>query len=199
MGLAVREFATAEEFLEDGFESFSGCLVTEASLPGQGGLALIGFLQEQGALLPVIVVAEHCDISLAMAAMKRGAIDFIEKPLRPDALQPAIASALAISQRWRVIAETRANTAERLLQLSSEEIQIMELLLAGELNKAIAHRLDLSPRTVIFRRASILRKMGATSLVELALLLAKNDELPLPGAMPPIAASGKRSSVLGVS
>ncbi len=166
--LPVLHFPSGEDFWEalDGPEA--GCVVTEIDLPGLDGLQLYDRMIAANILLPVVMVAAESDVAVAVRAMKSGVMDFLEKPCHPLELWEAIQQAI---EKHRVRSEAAAVSAQiraRLESLTDEEELVMRMVLDGKPNKTIAHQLGLSVRTIDFRRASILRKMQADTLVELA-------------------------------
>jgi two-component system response regulator FixJ len=166
-GLAVRVHESAVAFLKVLPDVTDGCVVTDIRMPGMNGLELQQHLREQGSRLPMIVMTGHGDVSLAVDAMKAGAVDFIEKPFDDEVLLSAIRSALA---RHTVDSERQARNAavqERLGKLSEREREVLERLIAGKANKVIAYELGISPRTVEVYRANVMTKMQADSLSEL--------------------------------
>lgn len=166
-GMAVRVHESAMAFLEVLEEVQAGCVVTDIRMPQMDGLELQRRLRGLKASLPVIVMTGHGDVSLAVEAIKAGALDFIEKPFDDEVLLSAIRSAL--NHRARD-SEREARTAaidNRIGRLSDREREVLERLVAGKANKIIAHELSISPRTVEVYRANVMTKMEAGSLSEL--------------------------------
>jgi two-component system response regulator DctR len=146
------------------------CVLLDVRMPGLSGLALFERLIERGwlASLPVIFLTGHGDVPTAVAAVKRGAFDFVEKPFSNNALvdrveQALLASAQALTQRRR-----HHNVAQRLADLTERERDVMQRVVTGRPNKLIADELNISVRTVEVHRARIFEKMGVKSAVELA-------------------------------
>ena len=165
-GFAVRVYDSASAFLAK-FEQGSGdCVVSDVRMPGIDGLHLLKTLKEMGATIPVIVMTGHADVALAVAAMKAGAVDFIEKPFPDEILVHAVQMALARGGRSGP-AGNAAQVRARLASLTQREREVLDGLLAGHPNKTIAYDLGLSPRTVEVHRANVMTKMGASSLSEL--------------------------------
>jgi two-component system response regulator FixJ len=164
-GVAVHVYESADKFLGAVDTVRHGCIVTDVRMPGTDGLELQRRLSKLGIALPVIVMTGNADVPLAVEAMKAGAVDFIEKPFDGERLLSAIRTALDRygKSNQREATELRAKVAT----LSVRECQVLEGLLAGSVNKAIARDLDLSPRTVEVYRANVMTKMGASSLSEL--------------------------------
>lgn len=167
-GWDVHTYASAEEFLGAGQNlARLGCFVVEVRLPGVDALALLARLQGQGCSLPVIVMTAQGDVRLAVAAMRAGAADCIEKPIRPDTVAGCVAQVL---DRARDRAERALSSrlgVDRIATLTARERQIMDLVVAGHANKEIAARVAISQRTVEKHRASVMRKSGAGSLADL--------------------------------
>ncbi|HVV26569.1 MAG TPA: response regulator FixJ [Rhizomicrobium sp.] len=164
-GFAVKVYESADRFFErrDGFEA--GCVITDVRMPGMDGIQLLRRMGELGVRTPVIVMTGHADVALAVAAMKAGAVDFIEKPFADETLLAAIRAALA--RRLAAHAGNTQQVRERLASLTPREREVLDGLLAGQPNKTIAYDLGLSPRTVEVHRANVMTKMGASSLSEL--------------------------------
>jgi len=166
-GLAVKIYESASAFLERCEDFQSGCVVSDVRMPGIDGVELLRQLQQKRARMPVVIMTGHADVPLAVAAMKGGAVDFIEKPFADDVLLTAIQAAL---ERDRHTGRPPAEVAliqSRLASLTAREKEVLDGLLAGFPNKTIAYDLGLSPRTVEVHRANVMTKMGATSLPEL--------------------------------
>ena len=147
-----------------------GCLLLDVRMPGLSGLALFERLIERGCLpvLPVIFLTGHADVPTAVAAVKRGAFDFVEKPFSNNALVDRVEQALAASARALAQRRQRRELALRLAELTERERDVMGLVVEGRPNKLIADALHISVRTVEVHRAHIFEKMGVKSAVELA-------------------------------
>jgi len=166
-GFAVRVHESATGFLEALPATQVGCIVTDVRMPEMDGLELPRRLRARGIAVPVIVITGHGDISLAVEAMKSGAVDFIEKPFDDEVLLGAIRSALA-RRAEHAKGETRtAEVRNRLELLSAREREVLDGLVAGKANKVIAYDLGISPRTVEVYRANVMTKMQADSLSDL--------------------------------
>jgi two-component system response regulator FixJ len=166
-GLPVRTYASATEFLALAPGLAGGCVLTDVCMPGLDGLALQRRLTEVGVTLPVIVMTGHGDVPIAVAALKAGAVDFLEKPFDDERLITAVRVALAAGGDARRHAASVAEVAVRLASLTKREREVLDLLVAGNPNKTIAYDLGASPRTVEVHRARVMEKMGARSLAEL--------------------------------
>lgn len=147
-----------------------GCLLLDVRMPGLSGLALFDRLMERGCLpvLPVIFLTGHGDVPTAVAAVKRGAFDFVEKPFSNNALVDRVEQALAASAQALNLRRQQREQAQRLAELTERERDVMRLVVEGRPNKLIAEALHISVRTVEVHRAHIFDKMGVKSAVELA-------------------------------
>lgn len=177
-GHAVRTYSRAEELLARGSAIEPGCIVSDVRMPGMDGLTLLRRVRASGSTIPLLLITGHGDVSMAVMAMKAGAVDFLEKPFEADAFLAAIEAALRHSS---VHIDKDAEAArQRLQRLTSREHEVFEQLVAGRSNKAIAAQLGISPRTVEFHRAHIMEKMGATGVPELVRIwLAGNPPPPM--------------------
>ena len=166
-GLAVKVYESATAFLEKCEDFQSGCVVSDVRMPGIDGVELLRQLQQKRARMPVVIMTGHADVPLAVAAMKGGAVDFIEKPFADDVLLAAIQAAFERDRNMGRPAGELAQVQTRLASLTAREREVLDGLLAGYPNKTIAYDLGLSPRTVEVHRANVMTKMGASSLPEL--------------------------------
>ena len=149
------------------------CLVLDVRMPGTSGLVLFERLAERGLLpvLPVIFLTGQGDVPTAVAAVKRGAFDFVEKPFSNNALVDRIELALHASAQALAQQRTQHATAAALAELTEREREVMRLVVDGRPNKAIADELQISVRTVEVHRARVFEKMKVKSAVELANLV----------------------------
>ena len=166
-GLKVRSFDSAKSFLAVLPEIRSGCIVTDVRMPDITGIDLLRRVKELGVEIPVIVITGHGDISLAVDAMKIGAVDFLEKPFDDDMLLDAVRGSLSRNADAAQRNAELAQVQDRLAALSNRERQVLEGLVAGKANKVIAFDLGISPRTVEIYRANLMTKMAANSLSDL--------------------------------
>lgn len=175
VGLESRSFPTADVFLDFlGSEETirPGALVLDVRMPGISGLELQRILAERSFPLPILIVTGHGDVPMAVTALKAGAHDFIEKPFKEQYLLDMVESAVRLS-RDRLAKSERARTiTERLARLGKREHEVLEGILAGKPNKVVAFELDLSIKTIEAYRASLMTKMEAGSLAELAKMMA---------------------------
>lgn len=177
-GHAVRLWASAEALIASDEISRCGCLVLDIRMEGMSGLELFGWLREGGHDQPVIFLTGHGDVPMAVAALKQGAFDFVEKPFNDNELVDRALAALAIHQRQTAQTAAHRQVDERIAQLTGRELEVMERVLAGQMNKVIAMDLGVTMRTVEVHRARIFDKMGVRSAVELAQLLATRRQSP---------------------
>jgi len=171
MGLRAEAFSSAEEFLASYHEAPPGCLVVDVRMLGMSGLELQEELIRRGVLLPVIVLTAYPRTPVTVRAIKAGAVTLLEKPYDDDDLWDAIRRALAHDAARRSEHEHRQEIRRRAGQLAPAERQVMEMIVQGKLNKAIARQLDVSVRTVENRRREVFRKMQADSVAELVRLV----------------------------
>lgn len=167
-GLTVMTFAGALAFLDAYEQSWRGCIVADVRMPGMSGIELQHELVRRGIPLPVVIITGHADVPMAVAALKAGAIDFIEKPFRDEVLLASVTQALSRGRRPAPQEEPAA--AARFAALTAREREILGLIVAGHSNKAIASILGISPRTVEVHRANIMDKAKVNSLADLVRL-----------------------------
>jgi FixJ family two-component response regulator len=167
MELSARGFGSAGEFHRFYQHSMPGCLVLDVRMPVQSGLELYETLIREGKRLPVIFITAHADVSTAVAAMKTGAVEFLEKPFDRDTLHARIHKALALDAEWRRRDAERKAVELRIARLNERDRETLQLIVAGVSNKSMAARLFISERAVEMRRAAIMRKLEVRSLAEL--------------------------------
>ena len=159
-------------------ESWRGCLLTDLKMPGMSGLDLQTALRDRKVTLPVVVLTAHGDVSTTRAALKNGAVDFLEKPVDDDVLIDVLRNAVRIDEeRHRADAE-RSRTAERMSRLTPREREVLELLAQGLQHREIAERLSISPRTVEVYKARMMEKLQCRTLAE---VVRAGTELGSPG------------------
>ncbi|GEC94006.1 MAG: hypothetical protein RLZZ220_2312 [Pseudomonadota bacterium] len=171
--VACRAWESAEAFLEAWQPDWRGCIVLDIRMREMSGLECFEALREQGNSLPVIFLTGHGDVPMAVGALKKGAFDFLEKPVDDNALVDRVIRALAADARRQASEASQATVATRISQLTPREHEVMRLVLAGKFNKVIADELNISMRTVEVHRSRVFEKMGVRSAVELAQLLAQ--------------------------
>ena len=160
-------FSSADEFLDKVTEQRPGCLVLDIRMPGLGGLELQEELIKRGNTLPIIFITGHGDVPMAVEAMQKGAVDFIQKPFRDQELLDRIREALATDEERREEQQQHAEVTERLNRLTNREREVFDLVVTGKPNKVIAYELGVSQRTVEIHRARVMEKMQARSLADL--------------------------------
>jgi RNA polymerase sigma factor (sigma-70 family) len=166
-GMSVETFESADIFLASYYPGRAGCLLLDVRMPGMSGLELQTYLAREGYRLPVILITGHGDVSMAVKAMKAGAVDFIEKPFHDEDLLRSIRRALDDDERQRAGQAVRADIAARLAELTPREHEVMAMVTDGKSNKDIAAALGVSAKTVEAHRARVMEKMRADSLAEL--------------------------------
>lgn len=167
VGLRVRTFSSADEFLAAYTPDQPGCLVLDIRMPGMSGLELQEQLAKRGYTLPVIIITAHGDVPSAVRAMHAGAVDFMSKPFNDQSLLDRVHQALAKDARTRRDEAVRAAIAAKVALLTPREREVMDLVVSGMSNKGIAAQLQLSAKTVETHRARVMEKMEAGSVAEL--------------------------------
>ena len=167
VGLDVRLFSSAQEFMQAERPDASGCLVLDVRLPGMSGLAFQEELAKTGVALPVIFITGHGDVPMTVRAMKAGAIEFLTKPFDDQVLLDAVHAAIERDRARRHQAQGLAALKECYDELTTREKEVMKLVVAGRVNKQIAAALGLSVVTVKVHRGQVMRKMLAKSVAEL--------------------------------
>lgn len=177
LGFEVREFESADALLAQADALASDpspcCVLTDVRMPGTDGLRLHDALIARGAVWPVIYMTGHGDVPLAVAAMRKGACSFLEKPFRESALEEALEEAFdrgTPPPRAPAPAEPAARPVEAVAsaaRLTARERQVLELVMQGSLNKTIADRLGISIKTVELHRSNMMHKIGARSIADL--------------------------------
>jgi two-component system response regulator DctR len=170
-GLPPLAWPSGEAFLAGFSDADRGCLVLDVRMEGMSGIAVYDELLARGCPIPVIFLTGHGDVPLAVAALKRGAFDFFEKPFNDNQLVDRVIEAMRSDELRRHELERGASMAARLAGLTPREREVMQHVLSGEPNKAIADALDITVRTVEVHRARVFEKMGVSSAVELGVLV----------------------------
>jgi len=167
VGLVYEIFHSGDDFLSNHTNDRAGCLVLDIRMPGLGGLELQEKLNDMGSTLPIIFITGHGDVPMAVEAMQKGAVDFIQKPFRDQELLDRISEALTTDQQRRSAREEKAEVLSRIEKLTNRERQVLDLVVTGKPNKVIAYELGVSQRTVEIHRARVMEKMQAKSLADL--------------------------------
>jgi FixJ family two-component response regulator len=178
MNLDVDCYASGREFLENFDHSRPGCVVLDLRLPQMSGQEVLKELTARRMRVPVIMITGHGDIPAAVAAMKAGAFDFLEKPYRGAVLIESIRRAIAHDEHDLQAQSDRNDLLGRYETLTADEKDVLWLTAEGKPDKAIAQRLDLSLRTIQLRRASVMRKLQAESRARLIRLAEALENLP---------------------
>lgn len=180
-GIATRTWAAGETFLTSWPQPDCGCIILDVRMEGLSGPQVLDMLvQTEGnsaALPPVIFLTGHADVPLAVQSLKSGAYDFLEKPFNDNQLVDLALRAMALHRSRALESDTRQSIAARFASLSTREIEVMNLILQGRLNKQIADELGIAMRTVEVHRSRVLHKTGARNSVELAQLRARANSL----------------------
>ncbi len=166
-GYAVSRFRSADHFLQNWNSTTTGCLVLDIRMPGMTGIELHDLLVSEGHQVPVIFITGHGDVPMAVSRMKKGAVDFLQKPFNQDELRKLVEQALAHANSLRDNAKQQADQQQRLAKLTQRENQVLERIVAGRLNKQIADDLDISIKTVEAHRANIMEKLSARTMADL--------------------------------
>ena len=167
VGLDYEIFHSGDDFLSKHTNDRAGCLVLDIRMPGLGGLELQEMLNNMGSTLPIIFITGHGDVPMAVEAMQKGAVDFIQKPFRDQELLDRIGEALKTDQELRSVREEKADVLTKIEKLTKRERQVLDLVVTGKPNKVIAYELGVSQRTVEIHRARVMEKMLAKSLADL--------------------------------
>ena len=167
LGLSVKCFPSADRFLGEYRRSDRGCVVLDVNMPGMNGLDLQKKLIDGGVDIPIIFLTGHGDVSTSVEAMRRGAVDFIEKPCDEDRLLESIHRALEKDRQLQGLEEKREAYARYYTLLTEREKEVMEFLVRGWETKPIANRLQIAPRTVDNHRAAVLEKMRVDNVASL--------------------------------
>jgi FixJ family two-component response regulator len=171
--LRVELFESAQEFLRSDRPDAPSCIVLDVRLPGQSGLSLQRNLAAANIHIPIIFITAHGDIPMSVRAMKAGAFEFLTKPFHDQDLLDAIEAALERDRVRRADEKLIAELRERFETLTERERQVMQLVVAGRLNKQIAAELGISEMTAKIHRGQVFRKMQAASLPDLVRMADK--------------------------
>lgn len=170
-GFDVIAFESARDFLKADIDDSNSCLLTDIRMPDMNGVQLQEELRRLERNIPVIVMTGHGDIPMAVEVMKLGAVDFLEKPFEKAMLLKSIGLARDALGRKPARSEIATRASHSVNKLTEREKEVLDLLVAGHPNKVVAHKLDISPRTVEVHRARIMEKMQARSLADLVRMM----------------------------
>jgi len=168
VGLNTREFSSVSDFLKADPSDSPTCLVLDVRMPGRSGLELQRDLAAANRQVPIIFITAHADVPMTVQAMKGGAIEFLTKPFRDQDLIEAVEAGLSRDRARRESDRALAALRQRFDTLSSREREVMLHVMAGRLNKQIAHDIGITESTVKVHRVNLMRKMEARSLPELS-------------------------------
>jgi FixJ family two-component response regulator len=170
-GFRVRSFESAEAFLAsmqaEGTSMPVACLLLDVRMPGMSGLELHDSLLQAGVQVPLVFITGHGDVPMAVERMKKGAVDFLEKPFNDEQLCAVVRQCLQRASDARAAHEAERAAANRLERLTLRERQVLDLIVAGRLNKQIADDLGISIKTVEAHRANIMDKLGTRTMADL--------------------------------
>ena len=166
-GFHTLPFASADDFLRVFDTTWSGCLLLDIRMPGIDGLALQALLNEREIALPIIFMTAHGDVPTVRTALKSGAVDYLEKPVDPDAMLAAVRAALEADSAERNKVARAGLSEQRLLTLTPREREVFGLVVQGQQYRQIAAALGISPRTVEVHRARLMEKLGVRNISEL--------------------------------
>ncbi|HEX5056835.1 MAG TPA: response regulator [Gammaproteobacteria bacterium] len=169
--LPVQDYASPAEFLESYDPRQGGCLVLDIHMPGLNGLQLQDELSRRGGGIPIVFITGHGDVSMAVQAMKQGAVEFLQKPFRDEDLLGAIRKAFERDRKHREQYRESDGVRRRYDTLTPREKEIMQKVAAGQSSKQIANELDISQRTVEIHRGSVMQKMQADSVAALVKMM----------------------------
>lgn len=165
--LSCRVFSDAGSFLEFCDRQQQGCILLDIRMPGMSGMELLENLKANGIQLPVIFITGHGDVPLAVRALKLGAFDFLQKPFSASELLERVHAALNLMLERRQKSRKQDSLRSNFDALTKREREVMELVVAGNLNKVIGMKLGISSRTVDIHRANIMRKLNVRTVAEL--------------------------------
>ncbi len=176
-GFEARGYGCTGEFLLHAPLDRPGCVLLDLRLPGPSGLELHEALSARGMMLPVVFLTGHADVPSVVRAMKAGAVDFLTKPVESEALFDALRRALERGTRQRTASDEAAALLAGWKMLTPRERAVLELIVAGRLNKQIAYELGIAERTVKLYRASTMAKLGVGSAAELGRMVERLRQL----------------------
>ena len=179
--LETRAYPDAETFLAEAALDGPGCVIADVRMPGISGIELLRVLRTRGIDLPLIVISGHADIAMAVRALKDGATDFIEKPFDDNSILRSTREALERDRLCQDLRRRRADIEARARTLTPREYEVMDRVVRGLPNKAVAAELGISVRTVEIHRSRVMEKMEADSLSALVRMALELEGPPPAG------------------
>ena len=167
VGLPLKSFATAQEFLDQLEPAQQGCLILDVRMPGMSGLDLQQRLKEQGIDLPIIIISGHADVPMTVRAIRNGALDLIQKPFNDQHLLDRIHEGLEENLNRLNRKEQTSEVLQRVKLLTPREREVLDMVVSGKTNKKIAEELAISRKTLDIHRSKVLQKMEAESVADL--------------------------------
>ena len=183
-GYDVETFESGEQFLKAAAHLAPGCVLLDVRLGGMDGLAVQQAMKDRGIMLPVVIITGHGNVSLAVRAMKAGAVDFLEKPFEKAAVIASIENALKRNDGREELTRLADQARAQLNALTPRERDVLNGLVEGQSNKVIAYDLGISPRTVEIHRANLMSKLGVNSLSDALKIAFTARMAELAGAAP---------------
>jgi len=166
-GYRVRAYQSAETFLDEYDPAQVGVLIADVRMPGMSGLELQEQLIARKSPMPIVFITGHGDVPMAVSTMKKGAVDFLEKPFNESDLREIVARMLEQASQRLSAVQAQRNHEAMLARLTAREQQVLERIVAGRLNKQIADDLGISIKTVEAHRANIMEKLEVTTVADL--------------------------------
>ncbi|PKG59171.1 DNA-binding response regulator [Shewanella sp. Choline-02u-19] len=174
LGYQPKGFLSADSFLQAVDLQQSAIAILDVQMPGMDGSALLNHMTKAGSPITVIMLSGHGNIAMAVQAIQKGALDFLEKPVDGDKLVLLLEQASAQTEQNMLRKATRQALANKLVTLTPREREVMEKVLEGKLNKVIAAELNVAQRTLELHRQKVMQKMQVSNVAELAFLMGKN-------------------------
>ena len=166
-GFKLASFSSANEFLLNFTPKNVGCILLDVQMPGMSGLELQEILHQRKTPIPIIVLTGHANIPVAVKAVKNGALDVLEKPIKPDVLMDKLQHAFKIFSDWQKVEQERQEIGQRLARLTPREVEVMDLMAEGMKNQMIAKHLGISRKTLDIHRGKVIDKMKARTWADL--------------------------------
>jgi FixJ family two-component response regulator len=174
VGVAHAQYANAEDFLAEFNPAAPGCILLDVRMPGMGGRVLQEKLADLGAITPILFMTGFGEVSMAVDALKAGAVEFLEKPIQGQDLLDRVQKALERDANQRETHQAREQGAEALDRLTPRERQVVDLLIEGQASKQIAFKLSVSSQAIDARKQNAMRKLGVDNLAELVAFVMRH-------------------------